>query len=81
MELLKFSAEWCGPCKALSKIMKEIDFPYPVTEIDIDEKIELASKYSIRSVPTLILIDEEGFVVKRISGILTKEKLSQELGI
>jgi thioredoxin 1 len=81
MELLKFSAEWCGPCKALSKIMKEITFPYPVTEIDIDENIELSSKYAIRSVPTLLLVDEEGFVIKKISGIMTKEKLTQELGI
>ena len=57
MELLKFEAEWCGPCETQSKILEGFD-DIPVREIDIEEETELANKYNVRSVPTLILRDK-----------------------
>jgi len=67
MQLLKFHATWCNPCKNLSKTMENMEFPFPVIEIDIDEEYETAAVYGVRSVPTLILINGEGEVVERMS--------------
>jgi len=67
MQLLKFHATWCNPCKNLSKTMENMEFPFPVVELDIDEEYETAAVFGVRSVPTLILIDGEGEVVERMS--------------
>jgi thioredoxin 1 len=75
MQLLKFYATWCGPCKMLSKTMEDIQFPYEVIPVDIDENMELAVKYSVRGVPALILIDEEGNPVTSSVGLLSKKDL------
>lgn len=76
-EVLKFSASWCRPCKILAMTMKELDDnTVPINDIDIDENLEIATKYGIRSVPTLILL-ENGNEVKRVSGTLTLLKLKE----
>jgi len=79
MRLLKFEASWCGPCKMLSKTMEDIEFPYPVEVIDVDQNTAAAIEYGIRGVPHLILLDEHNNIVKRIGGALSKEKLMEEL--
>ena len=57
--LVDFWAEWCAPCKALSPILDEISHELGgkivVTKVNLDENQELAMKYSIRSIPTLLL--------------------------
>lgn len=76
MKILKFSASWCGPCKMLSMTLAGIkdEIPYPIEEIDIDANQELAQKFGIRGVPTLILVD--GVTeIKRKSGVLTAAEL------
>ena len=76
-EVLKFSASWCGPCKMLAMTVKELDDnTVPITDVDIDENLELATKYGIRGVPTLVLL-ENGNEVKRVSGALTLPKLKE----
>lgn len=82
MKILKFSASWCGPCKMLSMTMAGIkdQIPYPVEEIDIDENTELAQKYSIRGVPTLVLVNDDK-EVKRKVGALTAPELKAFLSI
>lgn len=82
MKVLKFSASWCGPCKMLSMTIAGIkdEIPYPVEEIDIDENTELAQKYGIRGVPTLVLVNEDK-EVKRKVGALTAPELKQFLSI
>lgn len=76
MKLLKFQASWCNPCKQLTSVMEGMEMPVHVSVIDIDENREAAMSYGIRSVPTLILVDENDTELKRTSGALSKEQLN-----
>ena len=67
--LLKFSAPWCGPCKALSAVMKGIEIPMPVVEINIDEEYSLAEQYGVRGVPTVVIIDNGQEVARKVGNI------------
>lgn len=60
MKLLKFQASWCGPCKRLTENLQHVNFPYEVQEIELDDNLDLAVEYGVRSVPRLILLDDEG---------------------
>lgn len=83
MKLLKFYATWCGPCKSLSQVIDSMkdDIKIPVAEIDIDDNRETAITYGIRSVPTMILVDENDTQIKRHSGVMNKDQLKQFLEI
>ena len=65
--VLRFSASWCGPCKMLAKTLEEIETNIPIEVIDIDVLPEIATEYGIRSVPTLVMV-EDNIEVKRMSG-------------
>jgi thioredoxin 1 len=76
-QVLKFSASWCGPCKALSTVLGKVDFKdVELTEIDIDENIDEAKKYAIRGVPTMVLLND-GVEVGRKSGLMTVDKVEE----
>jgi thioredoxin len=71
IEVKKFSAAWCGPCKALAPIFENVKTKFDnikFENIDVDEQFEIASKYSIRSVPTII-VEKNGIEVERFAGI------------
>ena len=72
--VLKFSADWCQPCKMLAKTLKEVQTEVPIEEYDIDENEQYAREYHIRGVPTLIMMDEN-VEVKRKSGLMSKAEL------
>jgi thioredoxin-like negative regulator of GroEL len=76
-ELLKFSASWCQPCKALAGNMKYVDFGDVILkEYDIENNLEESTKFGIRSVPTLVLL-KDGVEVKRKSGVLMADKIEE----
>lgn len=58
--LLDFWASWCGPCKMLSPIIEEIEKEYAgsvkVGKVNVDDEVELAQKYGVASIPTVLLI-------------------------
>ena len=74
MEILRFTASWCQPCKALAQQLEELGLDKDVTVIDIDEQSALAIQYGVRSVPTLVVIDSNK-EVKRMVGVKAKDIL------
>jgi thioredoxin 1 len=79
MKVLRFTAPWCAPCKSLGNTLSTIETNVPIVVIDIDEDPSMAAKYNIRSVPTMIMLDEEENVVKKLTGNQTKDTLKQWL--
>lgn len=76
LEVKKFYGTWCGPCRVLTPIINEIKEQFPSVnfyDVDIDDDYEEATKYEIRSVPTVILI-KDGVEVDRIIGLSSKSK-------
>lgn len=74
MEVLRFTASWCQPCKALAKQLDELGLSENITVVDIDDNPTLAQKHGIRSVPTLVVIENEK-EVKRMVGVKAKDIL------
>ena len=78
-KVLRFTAIWCGPCKILSESLSRIETTVPIEAIDIDKYPVLAAKYAIRSVPTMVMIDENGNAIKTLTGNQTTEVLRKWL--
>ena len=72
--ILRFTASWCGPCKTMAQQLEELNLNMPIEVIDIDVFSDVAMDYGIRSVPTLIMMDGN-VEVKRKVGVTTKEIL------
>jgi thioredoxin 1 len=80
--LVDFWAEWCGPCKMVAPILDEIAADNPgklkVGKVNIDENLDLARRFDVMSIPTMILF-KEGEPQVRIVGAKGKGQLLQEL--
>lgn len=77
MKLLVFSASWCPPCKTYKPVVEEFQQEFSVTKVDIDEEPEIAKDYGVQSIPTTILIDDEGYELKRLNGSQRIETLRE----
>jgi thioredoxin 1 len=75
VEVLKFSATWCGPCRVLAQTLKDVE---GITNIDIDKDRETPAKYGIRSVPTMVFL-KDGVEVHRQSGNMPLQMYQQIL--
>ena len=74
-QVLKFAASWCQPCKALSMMLENQPGGESIEEIDIDKDMDRAIQYQVRSVPTMIML-EDGKEIKRKVGLPTNEELT-----
>jgi thioredoxin 1 len=74
--ILRFTASWCGPCQGLAMNLETADLNMPIEVVDIDTHSDLAQEYGIRSVPTLIMLDENT-EVKRLIGSKTVNQLQE----
>ena len=76
--LVDFHADWCGPCKMLSPILKEVKDELgddiKIVKIDVDQNQELAAQYQVRGVPTMIMFKNGNQEWKK-SGVLPKEEI------
>ena len=78
--IVDFYADWCGPCKMMSPIIDEIaeDESLTVGKVNVDENTELAIKYDIMSIPT-VLIFKNGELVNRFVGVHDKNEIINSL--
>lgn len=74
--MVDFGAEWCGPCKVLEPIMEKVaeEASFVVFKVDVDDCPNLASRFKVRGVPT-VLVFNNGEVVKSSVGLTNKETL------
>ena len=75
--LIDFYADWCGPCRALGPVLEEISnekHNFNIGKVNVDEEKELASRFKIRSIPTMIVF-ENGNEVERVVGFIPKEEI------
>jgi thioredoxin 1 len=82
--LVDFYAEWCGPCKALAPTLEAVAAEHAghleVVKVDIDDNPELATRFGIQSIPTLVVFDG-GEARKTLKGLLPKRALLDELAL
>jgi thioredoxin 1 len=78
--LIDFSAEWCGPCKMMAPILKELNGmlgnTVRILKIDVDRNPKLAAQHTISGVPTLMLL-QHGKILWRQSGVMPAAQLAK----
>jgi thioredoxin 1 len=76
--LVDFFATWCGPCQMLAPVLKEVKDALGdrvlILKIDVDKNQELAARFQVRGVPTMVLF-QKGQVLWRQSGVLSKDAI------
>lgn len=76
--LVDFYANWCGPCKMLSTELEKVSSSIKVIKVDVDEFEEIARKYGVMSIPTIILF-ENGKELKRNVGFIDNKNIEKFL--
>lgn len=81
MKLVKISASWCQPCSALGATLHVVNHPLVETmeEVDLDSQIDRALRYGVRSVPTLVIVDDGDNVIRSLNGNQPKDKILEFL--
>lgn len=82
--LVDFYAEWCGPCKTLAPILKQVKDDLGddirIVKVDVDKHQELAGKMGVRGVPSLFFY-KNGKLIKSLSGVLTGQEIKKQFGL
>lgn len=81
IKITDYYADWCGPCKIMAPILDELLKEFPnvtVEKVNIDDNLERVQKAGVMSVPTFV-IEKDGEVTFRESGIVSKERLATHL--
>ena len=75
-KILRFTASWCMPCKTMAKQLENLETGLPIEVVDIVVYPDVAIEYGIRSVPTLVMV-EDNAVLKKITGVKTPSELRE----
>ncbi|AKU06576.1 thioredoxin [Haloferax sp. Atlit-12N] len=81
VRLLDFYADWCGPCKTQDPILDDLEGDYENVEfvkVDVDEEQDVANQYQVRSLPTLIVENDDG-IVDRFVGVTQRDDIESAL--
>ena len=73
--LVDFYADWCGPCRMLGNVLENIN-DIEILKVNVDKFPEIARKYMVMSIPTLLLMDN-GKVVKNNVGFMNEDELNE----
>jgi thioredoxin 1 len=80
IEMIKFGAEWCGPCRMVKPLVSALQEKYNVkgssikiTDIDVDNNGEVAIKYGIKSIPSFVFLYDNELIEKRVGVLAEKE--------
>ncbi len=76
-KILRFTADWCAPCKSLAANLGQADIKIPVEVIDIDKNSDLAIEYGIRNIPTMVMVDESNTIIKRTTGVMSPKQIKE----
>lgn len=80
--LVDFWAEWCGPCRQMEPVIEDLAQDYAskakITKVNIDDEQDIAEKYAIQAIPTLLLF-KNGAVAQKFVGLTKKDVLAQAL--
>ncbi len=78
MRILYFTAEWCGPCKTFKPIVQQVmsETGTNVQFIDVDQDKTTISTYQVTSVPTIMMVNDDGIIAYRQSGVISKPQLT-----
>ena len=81
VRLTDFYADWCGPCKTQDPILDDLEADYDDVEfakVDVDEEHDVANEYQVRSLPTLVIENDDG-IVDRFVGVTQRADLEAAL--
>lgn len=73
--VLKFSAQWCGPCRMMTKLFEDVE---GITNVDVDKDKETAAQYGVRRIPTFVFLKNDKEVFRK-SGTMTLEEYESVL--
>jgi thioredoxin 1 len=80
--VIDFWAEWCGPCRMVAPIVAELSTEYEgkavIGKCDVDDNNEIATKFAIRNIPTLLFV-KNGEVVDKLVGAVPKAKIVEKI--
>ena len=77
MKVLKIYSRTCGPCRVLENNLEFAEIPHESIDIQTTYGGYIVDKYEVKAVPTLLLVDEEGEVIKRHTGVLGVQELKE----
>lgn len=81
VSVVDFWAPWCGPCRMIAPIIEELSNDYKevvIGKLNVDDNPEIAMKYGVRSIPTILLI-KDGEIFDKQVGVTSKKVLSEKI--
>jgi thioredoxin-like negative regulator of GroEL len=75
-KVLRFTASWCQPCKGLAMNLASVETEVPIEIIDIDYDPDTTTKYMVRGVPTLVMLEDDK-EIRRVSGMKSTKELQE----